>query len=379
MPVREPREDAIRALAEKCGVQQQFWDVFGKAHITDTETNVAILESLGYDCRSEESLKTSDAHHGPSQNRLPPVMIVGQGEAISLPGVDVPEVTLENGEVRRGLSDLPLGYHQVRAGDSTMRLIIAPDRAYAPPARCAGLGITLYGLRSERNWGCGDFRDLRDLISWAVPNLHVDFIGLNPLHAIQNRTPYNASPYLPNTVFYRNFLYLDVEDAPGFGELRERFLDAETLREIESLRATEIVQYEKVAALKKRALELVFETTPPDEECRRWIRAEGDLLRLFALYSALDEWLHAKNPELWVWPDWPEEYRDPDNAAVAQFERDHADRILFHGWLQWLVDGQIAEKFFSDGGVAAIPGGVLPFAQEDTRAAEDDYQNQQDA
>lgn len=343
MPVREPLEDAIRALAEKCGVQQQFWDVFGKEHTTDIETNTAILKSLGYDCGSEDSLKTSAAQHSHAERALPPVMVVGQGEAISLPGVENPEVTLESGEIRHGLDDLPLGYHEVRAGDETMRLIVAPDRAYAPPARCAGLGVTLYGLRSEKNWGCGDFRDLRDLISWAVPNLHVDFVGLNPLHAIHNRAPYNASPYLPNTVFYRNFLYLDVEDVPGFGEVRGRFLDADTTREIESFRATEIVQYEKVAALKQRALELVFELNPPDEDCRQWIRAEGELLRLFATYSALDEWLHAKDPQLWVWTDWPEEYRDPKNAAVAEFECTHAGRILFHGWLQWLVDRQIAE------------------------------------
>ncbi|HKD06580.1 MAG TPA: 4-alpha-glucanotransferase [Bryobacteraceae bacterium] len=338
MPVREPREDAIRALAEKCGVQQQFWDVFGKAHKTDTETNRSILASLGYDCSSEQSLEESSR---PSE--LPPVIVVGHGETISLSGLEEAEVMLENGEVRRGLADLPLGYHEVRAGGSTMRLIVAPDRAYAPPARCAGLGVTLYGLRSQRNWGCGDFRDLRDLISWAVPNLHVDFIGLNPLHAIHNRTPYNASPYLPNSVFYRNFLYLDVEDVPGFGDVRDRFLDAETVKEIEALREPEIVQYEKVAALKRRALELVFANNPPDEDCRRWIWAEGELLRLFALYSALDEWLHVQNPKLWVWTDWPEEYQDPKSAAVAEFERTHAGRILFHGWLQWLVDRQIAE------------------------------------
>ena len=105
-----------------------------------------------------------------------------------------------------------------------MRLIVTPDRAHSPePGKHAGLGITLYGLRSDRNWGVGDFRDLRDLIDWAVPALHVDFIALNPLHAIHNRRPYNTSPYLPNSIFYRNFLYLDVEGVPGFDRIRDRF------------------------------------------------------------------------------------------------------------------------------------------------------------
>ncbi len=46
------------------------------------------------------------------------------------------------------------------------------------------------------------------------------FIALNPLHAIFNRAPYNTSPYLPNSIFYRNPIYLDVEqieDFPDFG------------------------------------------------------------------------------------------------------------------------------------------------------------------
>ncbi len=101
----------------------------------------------------------------------------------------------------------------------------------------AGLGITLYGLRSHRNWGCGDFRDLTDLIDWAAATLHVDFIALNPLHAIHNRRPYNTSPYLPNSIFYRNFLYLDIEGVRGYDRIRSRFMDASTCAAIEALRA----------------------------------------------------------------------------------------------------------------------------------------------
>src|SRR5439155_11612294 len=115
--------------------------------------------------------------------------------------------------------------------------IVTPDRAWLPPgAKRAGLGVMLYGLRSRRNWGCGDFRDLRDLIDWAVPALHADFIALNPLHAIHNRRPYNTSPYLPNSIFYRNFLYIDVERVPGYEQIRGLFETPQTLSEIERLR-----------------------------------------------------------------------------------------------------------------------------------------------
>jgi 4-alpha-glucanotransferase len=341
-----PPDDAIRAAAERCGVQQQFWDIFGKPHVTETDTNRAILTCLGFDCSSEDALAASLAERdsGERYRALPPVLVVSGSASVRIPvrSSDPLELTLEleSGETRNVWSDaaieLPLGYHQVKAGDCAMRLIVTPDRAHKLiRERQAGLGVTLWGLRSARNWGCGDFRDLRALIDWAVPNLRVEFIALSPLHAIHNRAPYNTSPYLPLSIFYRNFLYLDIEDIAGFE------MDDKTRAEIKALRETETVEYEGVAAVKRRALERIFEARPVSDSCLRWIEAEGSLLRTFATYCALDEFLHAANPNLWIWPDWPEEFRDPASDAVHAFAASHARRILFHGWVQWLIDEQI--------------------------------------
>ncbi len=349
-----PLDDALRYAAERNGVQQDYWDIFGRRHFTEPGTNRAILTALGFDCTSEDSLRASlAAREAAEQARpLPQVMVVGEHEPLRLTGNLDLEIVTEQGETYRariedGVANpalkLPLGYHEARAGGCVMRLIVAPDRALLPaPGKHAGLGITLYGLRSRRNWGCGDFRDLTDLIDWAAATLHVDFIALNPLHAIHNRRPYNTSPYLPNSIFYRNFLYLDIEGVRGYDRVRRRFEDDETRAAIAALRASAVVEYEQVAALKRRALDLIFESTQPGRACLEWIACEGDLLRLYATYCALDEHLHAKDPGLWVWPAWPEPYRDPDSPAVKAFAAEHQREILFHGWLQWNVDRQLA-------------------------------------
>lgn len=338
-------EDILRAAAGDLGVQQEFWDIFGSLHQTTATTNRAILAALGIDASSEESLEAGLAlrESTRSQTLWPPVLVTGQSEPLGFPAGALEIVTEQGERLQSGPGlKLPLGYHNARLAGADLRLIVTPDRAWLPEkARCAGLGITLYGLRSARNWGCGDFRDLTDLIEWAVPSLHVDFIALNPLHAIHNRRPYNTSPYLPNSIFYRNHLYLDVEAVPGFDAIRHLFEDDETLAEIGRLRESPTVEYERVAALKRRALTLIFDAGAPDASCLQWIEGEGDLLRLFATCSALDEFVHHENPEIWVWPDWPEQYRDPDSPAVREFAARYAREILFHGWLQWLVDGQL--------------------------------------
>jgi 4-alpha-glucanotransferase len=332
--------DHLREQAERHGIQQEFWDIFGQQHLTSDATNLAILSALG--AGTVDSVELLDSRP------FPETLVIGRSDQLPAVCLVAPDfaLALETGEVLTASQipeTLPFGYHEVRALGIRMRLIVGPDAAVLPPdLRRAGLGVTLYGLRSSRNWGVGDFRDLRDLIDWAVPALHANFIALNPLHAIQNRTPFNASPYLPNSIYYRNFLYLDVEAVPGYAGIRAAFETPGTLAELAELRATETVQYERVAALKRRALELIFEANPPDAACRNWVHAEGDLLRLFATYCALDEHLHAADPDVWNWPQWPVAFQDPASPAVAQFAETHDREIFFHFWLQWLVDRQVA-------------------------------------
>src|SRR5262249_40344132 len=124
--------------------------------------------------------------------------------------------------------EIPLGYHNISItfnGEHVGKthLIVCPDRAYLPESlanggRVAGFNISLYGLRSERNWGCGDFTDIRPLVDWSCKEVGFSFIGLNPLHALHNRVPYNTSPYLPLSIFYKNLIYIDIERVPEFNQ-----------------------------------------------------------------------------------------------------------------------------------------------------------------
>ncbi len=258
--------------------------------------------------------------------------------------------------------DLPLGYHRLRwrGSNSFVHVIVCPARAWLPQCleeggRRAGLAVSLYGVRSENTWGCGDFTALRGIIDWVVGSIGGSYIALNPLHAIHNRQPYNTSPYLPNSLYYRNFIYLDIDaisDLALSGEALELRHSREATEEIAALNAAEFVEYERVHQFKLRFLRLLFERfrcdelahgTPRAVAFESYVAGEGERLTSYALYCALDETLHAAHPDMWIWNDWPEHYRHPGTPEVRQFQREHSDLILFYKYVQWQLDGQARE------------------------------------
>ena len=87
-------------------------------------------------------------------------------------------------------------------------------------------------------------------------DLDASFIGLNPLHAIANRQPYNTSPYLPLCSFYKNLIYLDVEAIEDFrtSDCARRIVGSSNgaAEAPGALRDAEFVEYEQVARLKTR-------------------------------------------------------------------------------------------------------------------------------
>lgn len=395
--------DLLLEAAAAHGIEPGYWDISGVWHETTDHLRRAILSSLAIPCDTPEQLayaverqehecwarlgdpvcvvtagqpvqvavSVDEAHAG---GDLAATIVREDGERIHLqfqlsawPEVDSKEVANRR-YVRKRLDfprDLPLGYHSVAwdlAGQpaGTTRLIVCPERAYLPPAlsegkRRAGLAVSLYGIHSARTWGCGDFTALRSLIDWVVEHIGGAYIALNPLQAIHNRQPFNTSPYLPNSIFYRNFIYLDIDAIPDLSlspEAQALRQAPETLDEIRRLNDSEFVEYEHVATLKLRFLRLAFDgflqheypgNSPRAAAFREFVAAEGDLLDRFALYSVLDAWHHEQNPDCWVWPDWPAEFHDPSSPAVRQFRADHDRDVLFHKYVQWLLDTQAAQ------------------------------------
>jgi 4-alpha-glucanotransferase len=329
--------------AAELGIQTEFIDGQGHRHVTEAAALEIILNALPVRAphrfldrpvvlRSGQPGRTEfrDAVTLPLQWKIVAgLKVIARGEAgdraITWP------------------ADLPVGSYRLHLTDASslseeVPFIVAPPKAFGGDFdRSWILAVQLYGVRSSRNWGMGDFTDLEGLIELAA-GLGAGGVGLNPLHALFDDRPADCSPYSPNSRLFLNALYIDVEKlaevSPG------AFLDSSDA--IARLREGNIVDYAAVAELKWRALRLAFATFKADPNTERQaafakFRVErGSLLSRFACFEVLRH--KFKVP----WWEWPEQWQHPDDAQCAKLRAGtDAAEVEFVEFVQWAADQQL--------------------------------------
>ena len=330
------------AKAKDQGIQTEFIDGQGRRRTTDEAALAVILDAL-----PPQPLRRFI--------RQPVVVRSGLGgnselsQLATLPlrwkivaNSDVMAEGKTNSRVIAWPKDLPPGVYRLHLTDASsfteeLPFIVATASAFAGDFdRCWLLAVQLYGVRSMRNWGMGDFTDLEGLIRLAA-HLGADGVGLNPLHALFDDRPGDCSPYSPNSRLFLNPLYIDVEGLPEFQG------DTLTKAVLAGLRASDIVDYVAVAELKWRALRSAFtdfKANPRLERQRDFetFRAERDpLLSRFACFEVLR---HKFGKPWW---EWPEQWRQPDDARAADLRvGPDALEIEYVEFVQWIADRQLA-------------------------------------
>ncbi len=421
-------DELLSELSQVCGLVPEYWDVFGTRHIASLETRKSILKAMGLQIDSAGDIENEikKIQGKPWNSFVDPVRVVSVNDQPATIPVYIPAGVEEahrlslswsiedekgnrnefvlagdalvvsdhqwiegTGYIKVELPDAAgrhIGYYFFQitckhpdnifpGGKNSLqknsRLIVTPDQCYLPPeleqGKTWGISVNLYAVRSARSWGIGDFTDLQSLID-LVAGHKGGFVGINPLHAIPNKKPYGISPYSPISRHYKNFIYLDMDSIPEIGESGEAqaILHSKVFRDqLEEIRKEDLIDYKKIAFLKKSMLEYAFEffyekhynrDTERGGRFRHYMQEEGDALESFALFQALWEHLNARL-KVYIWQDWPAEYLDPQSAAVREFRKENDKDVLFHKYVQWLIDEQhrdAAEK----GGRLQMPVGI---------------------
>lgn len=381
-----PAQDlaALRELAERHGILPAYEDVFGRRREASPQVLLEVLRALGAPLERPE--EASELLRRLRQDRrrhlLDPVAVLWDGG-----GTEVPlRISVDDSDVRCGVltedgasrplpappefpaagwsdpegrtvvtrrialpTDLPFGYHTLWAEVGGRRaeclLLRAPRRAWSPPEgdRRWGLFLPLYALRTERDWGVGDFRDLGELLRWTGES-GGRLVGTLPLLAAFLDEPFEPSPYAPVSRLFWNELFVDPTRAPGWdGRPRaagsgEAGLDAAALEaDLRELRARRTVDYRRVAAVKRRALaplaRAFFEGGGEREGSFARFLHERPLAGEYARFRAAAE----RRGE--SWPAWPERMRRGELHA-GDYD---AEVARYHLFVQWLAEKQVAE------------------------------------
>lgn len=439
----------LRRLAIRFGVAASYVDEGGaRRHVKD-ESLRHVLAVMGVDARdsAEPAERMRGIRSARRQEMLDPVMVVRMDQWPRAVTVRLP-VTIE--QLRRSIlvwrirterggaltrrrlgrqvrivgktivdglrhcevalpfpGKLPLGYHSLTVEISgpeicrraEMAVVVVPDRCFLHPAmrnsrRIWGLTIQLYGLRSAKNWGIGDFRDLKEMIRWAGADLGADFLGVNPLHALP---PGQISPYSPSSRLFHHDLYLDLEGIPEFQDassVQAKVMTPSFQAKLASLRRSRTVQYAAVERLKRQVLEELFlqfqrrhlaRNTARARAFHRFVRSQGEALQRFALFRTVEERMaHCGKPaesNSQGWRSWPIEYRHPESLSVKQAAVRRQRRLQFFQYVEWQCQQQLqavqtaakragmAVGLYKDMAVGIDPGGADAWAFQDRLVA----------
>jgi 4-alpha-glucanotransferase len=407
-------DELINELSEQYGIFPEYWDNFKKKHITSIETKKALLRSMKLKIDSAEDIvkEINERKWKVWKNIIEPVYVISvNNQPLTIP-VYIPikekgeaDLTIswsienENGHkteflltcdaitvveqqwiddtryIKINISDTiqrDIGYYvidieckhpeNIFPGDNNIlqkksKLIITPDTSYLPPdlqkGRTWGLSINLYSIRSVRNWGIGDLTDLKKIVRW-IAALSGSFVGINPLHAIPNTSPFGISPYYPISRLYKNFIYLDVSDIPEVAEFEDNrtVITSENLnKQLDECRKGDLINYEDIASIKEKFLRYAFdifykkhyiEDTHRGKDFKSYLEEEGAALESFALFSAIHEYMKRSNGT-YNWQEWPDVYHNPASDAIQEFKKTHEKEILFNAYIQWLIDEQLKE------------------------------------
>jgi 4-alpha-glucanotransferase len=369
------RLDALRQVAGLVGIATRYVDALGVVHEPDEELLSRLIAAFGLPPDPKQAADALAEEERAAPFGLGAAQIVAEEDPAPTlrlqlpPGTDAVDwhCRLEDGSQCAGRSlgaelrlpaGLALGYHRLEIAGGGLAaeivLIVAPHSCHLPAAlqpgaHSWGLTAQLYGLRSARDWGIGDFTDLATLCRGTAP-LGAAAIGINPLHALFAAEPRHFSPYSPSSRVWLNYLYIDVTAVPGFAEDQAAQSLAPAVA-VAAARAADLVDYAAVAAVKRPVLEALFERfrlrelaagTALGVAFRGFQREGGAALDEFAVFETLHE-LWTQRGGLFSWHSWPQAMRDPGSAEIADHARDFAERVEFFQWLQWLANRQLGQ------------------------------------
>ncbi len=398
-------ELALNEISKQLGILDSFVDpATGTVYFADKKSKQAICTALGYNVSTNEAMAATlrRLEHESWEQIITPTLTVYPSEIKPL----IFEMTLPCSEVDNQITftleyedntsytgsfwfhDMPLiseknidgthwqkrrvylfieadlGYHrmifQINPEQSVaMHLIVVPETCYMPPftvhqQRLFGFPLQLYALRSNTNWGIGDFSDLQRFVPMAE-KLGASLIGVNPLNVLYADSPEEASPYCASSRLFLNPLYTDLDvipEAQTSADFKALKSSLDFQKSLNLARENPLVQYKTVADLKYKSFKVLHEeflltnfdknkksTTERGKNFELFCQKHGKELINYATFQLLREYFIARGMRA-VWWEWKPEYQNPESVTIQKFQETHVDEISLIQYRQFVISEQ---------------------------------------
>ena len=200
----------------------------------------------------------------------------------------------------------------------------------------AGVAIPVFSVRSNDDFGVGDFFDLKKMVDWAVVTGQ-KFLQILPINdTTMTHTWTDSYPYNANSTFALHPMFMRLSELGRLNdENRQKYYDDLAVE----LNALPTVDYERVNNAKNEFMREIFRQegakTLELPEFKAFVEANAYWLTPYAAFCVLRDM--NGTPEFGKWG----EYAVYDKAKVSKFVDEHADDINFVYYVQYHLDRQM--------------------------------------
>ncbi|MDK2896568.1 MAG: 4-alpha-glucanotransferase [Candidatus Atribacteria bacterium] len=359
----------IKELARLYGVHLSYVNSQGKTVVAPQKTIISLLQTLGVKSFTETEIEQEIKKKKEEKNNpFPPVIATSErkithiGSFYSWKRIKL-KVKGERGETLSQEFNLDgnqlvsidwtlppdwkWGYYQLtfylNSGQKEevrrTLLVFSPGVCFLPQKVNWGIQVPLFSVATRQNEGIGDLRDL-SYIGKQLEKVGGKFLGILPLHLLENNPHQGISPYFPLDRLLWNPIYLSLEEVVRFhGYSEGKSWLKEIIPEVDGFRKSALLDYPKIWSLKDRILQKIFhlffkKRGTLDQVWLGFERffQENERIRLtsffytFAKHNGLD------------WQKWPLNYRQAQKPEIEQYIESHLEEVMYQAYLQWLME-----------------------------------------
>ncbi len=206
----------------------------------------------------------------------------------------------------------------------------------ATPWKGAGTAIPVFSLRTDSDFGVGDFYDLKELIDWCEETGQ-SFLQLLPINdTTMTHTWTDSYPYNANSTFALHPMYLRLEELGSIEDSSRRDYYEALRQELNSLSE---IDYERVTSAKIGYAREIFaqngKSVIASKDFKDFMHRNGDWLRPYAAFCVLRDKFGTPDFNCW------DGYRDYSHEVADRVAAENPADMDFVYYLQYNLDKQM--------------------------------------